>query len=104
MDFEGDREEFSLENRGKVAMLEIEFDLSMLIHSKGIHLEASDRIVYLFVRGLYEICLRLPETIKDYRAVFGRKERVLRLFCSVRAEAEESTSIAAKKVDITIEN
>jgi hypothetical protein len=43
-----------------VKALELDFDLSLLLHSRGIHLEASEGLVYLFVRGLYEVCLRLP--------------------------------------------
>jgi hypothetical protein len=54
------REEYSLENKGAVKALELDFDLSLLLHSRGIHLEASEGLVYLFVRGLYEVCLRLP--------------------------------------------
>ena len=38
VDYGGEREEYSLENRGKVRQLEVEIDLSLLIHSKGIHL------------------------------------------------------------------
>lgn len=38
VDFENNREEYSLENKGQVKQLEIEYDLSLLIHSRGIHL------------------------------------------------------------------
>ena len=106
MGFDGEREEYSLESKGAIRAIEIDFDLSMVIHSRGIHLEASDRIVYLFVRGLYEVCLKLPEQISDYRSVFSRKRRVLRLICDVKRldeEVKEGESIP-KKVDITIEN
>lgn len=52
-------------------------DLSILIHSRGIHLEGSIGFLYLFVKGFYEICLKMPLEIESYKAKFSLKQRKL---------------------------
>ncbi len=60
-----------------VRLVIIEVDLSILIHSRGIHLEGSMGLVYLFVKGFYELSLRMPIEIESYKARFGLKQRKL---------------------------
>ena len=60
-----------------VRLVVIEIDLSILIHSRGIHLEGSMGLIYLFVKGFYELTLRMPIEIESYKARFGLKQRKL---------------------------
>jgi hypothetical protein len=60
-----------------VRLVIIEIDLSILIHSRGIHLEGSMGLIYLFVKGFYELTLRMPIEIESYKARFGLKHRKL---------------------------
>jgi len=54
-------------------------DLPHLIHSKGIHLEASQRLIYLLVKNMYEICLKMPFDIGRLETKFSRKQRKLQI-------------------------
>lgn len=76
---DGSRNEFlfgSFRNED-VRLIIIEIDLSILIHSRGIHLEGSMGLVYLFVKGFYELSLRMPMEMESYKARFGLKQRKL---------------------------
>lgn len=53
--------------------MQILLSLPHLIHSKGIHLEGCGNMIYLSVKGIYEICLRIPYEVGKWTAVFSRK-------------------------------
>lgn len=44
--------EFDLECKD-IKILYIDVELPLLIHSRGIHLEANEEMLYLFVKGIY---------------------------------------------------
>ena len=54
-------------------------DLSLLIHSRGIHLEGSKGMIFLMVKGFYELGLRMPVEVDEYKAKFSLKQRRLRI-------------------------
>ena len=76
----GQSEPFSLlQFRQKPAYIKIVFDLPHLLHSRGIHLEGSQKLLYLFVKGIYEICLKLPFEVGRYTSRFSKKDRKLQV-------------------------
>ena len=73
------------------------FELPHLLNSKGIHLEGSSRFLYLLVRGIYEVCLKLPFDIGKHVSKFGRKERKLEIVMYPMVEKEQNSEAKVKK-------
>ena len=71
-------EPFSIEVRN-LKTLKIIVELPHLIHSKGIHLEGSSEMVYLSVKNLYELCLRMPFEAWSFKCRFSKKQRKLEI-------------------------
>ena len=68
----GQWEAYSLEVRD-VSTLRIIVELPHLIHSRGIHLEGSSELVYLSVKNLYELCLKMPFQCGSFKCRFSKK-------------------------------
>lgn len=74
----GKTEEYDLECK-RPKMLVFEFQLPLLIHSRGIHLEVNEEMLYLLVKGIYEVCLLLPIKVGKFAATFVKKRRTLKV-------------------------
>jgi hypothetical protein len=90
--------------------LKVVVNLPHLIHSKGIHLEGSLRLLYLSVRNMYELCLKIPFDIGRVNATFSRKQRKLEVLIyrnterNEGKEQKENNSAQQTAAKIQIEN